>query len=176
MLRRAFIIFASCALLGLCACGSAGGGSSSSDPVVSDFSCEADIHYQDMTLKGTLTRTTAGTLSMTFSEPDTLKGVTAEWNGETVRASLYGLSFDLSPSTLPAGALGKVLTDALDAALRSPKDGALTEEGWRWEGTGQNGTVTILSDPDDGSLLSMEVPSVPLTASFSSFKKSGATN
>ena len=129
-----------------------------------------------MTLKGTLTRTTAGTLSMTFSEPDTLKGVTAEWNGETVRASLYGLSFDLSPSTLPAGALGKVLTDALDAALRSPKDGALTEEGWRWEGTGQNGTVTILSDPDDGSLLSMEVPSVPLTASFSSFKKSGATN
>lgn len=176
MLRRAFVIFAGCALIGLSACGTAGGGSSSSDPVVSDFSCEADIHYQDMNLKGTLSRTTAGTLAMTFSEPETLKGITAEWNGDTVSASLYGLSFDLSPDTLPAGALGKVLTDALDTALRSPDDGTLTEEGWRWEGSGQNGTVTILSDPDDGSLLSMEVPSVPLTATFSGFTQSGTNS
>lgn len=176
MLRRAFVIFVGCVLIGLSACGTASGGSSSSNPVVSDFSCEADIRYQDMNLKGTLSRTTAGTLAMTFSEPETLKGITAEWNGETVSASLYGLSFDLSPDTLPTGALGKVLTDALDAALRAPGDGTLTEDGLRWEGTGQNGTITILSDPDDGSLLSMEVPSIPLTASFSDFTKSEATS
>lgn len=159
-----------CLVLFLSACRS-GGGDAPPDPITTDFSCEADIQYRDMQVKGTLSRSSAGTLSLTFSEPDTLKGITAQWNGDTVKASLYGLSFDLSPDTLPAGALGSVLTDALDAVLRTPAAGTLTEEGFCWEGSGQNGSIEVLSDPEDGSLLSLEIPSVPLTASFEGFKK-----
>lgn len=113
-------------------------------------------------------------MALTFSQPDTLKGITAQWNGDKVQASLYGLSFDLSPDTLPAGALGSVLTDALDAVLRAPTAGRLTEEGFCWEGTGQNGAITVLSDPQDGSLLSLEIPSVPLSATFDGFERTTA--
>lgn len=141
-----------------------------SPPVTTGFSCRADIRYKDMELTGTLSRSTAGTLQLTFSAPDTLDGVTVEWQGDRVTASLYGLSFDLSPDTLPAGALGAALTGALDAVWRAPGEGTLTDQGWRWEGSGENGGVILLADPADGSLLSMEMPAIPLSVSFADFE------
>lgn len=139
-------------------------------PVTTGFSCEADIRYKDMELTGRLSRSTAGTMQLTFSAPDTLKGVTVEWQGDTVTASLYGLAFELSPDTLPAGALGKVLTDALDTVWRAPEEGTLTDAGWRWEGSAQNRSVTLLADPADGSLLSLEMAAIPLSVSFRNFE------
>lgn len=174
MLRRGL-----CAMLGFCltfTCACHSQGADSSSPVTTGFSCEADIRYQDMSLQGSLSRSSAGTLSITFSQPETLNGVTVEWTGETVKASLHGLSFELPPDALPAGALGGVLTDALDAALRTPTEGRLTQEGWQWEGTGQSGEITILSDPADGYLLSLEVPEIPLSVSFSNFEQTKKGN
>ena len=134
-------LIALCCVLvaGLCAC-RAGGDTATPDPVTTDFSCQADIRYRDM-------------------------------SGDTVRATLHGLSFDLSPDTLPAGALGSVLIDALDAAVRAPTAGTLCDEGLRWEGSGKNGAITMLCDSQDGSLLSLEMPAVPLSASFTGFEK-----
>ncbi len=165
-------LIALCCVLvaGLCAC-RAGGDTATPDPVTTDFSCQADIRYRDMSIKGTLSRSNAGTLTLSFSQPDTLKGVSAQWTGDTVRATLHGLSFDLSPDTLPAGALGSVLIDALDAAVRAPTAGTLCDEGLRWEGSGKNGAITMLCDSQDGSLLSLEMPAVPLSASFTGFEK-----
>ena len=113
-------------------------------PVTTGFSCEAAIRYKDMDITGLLTRSGAGTLSLEF----------------------------LSPDTLPASALGSALTEALDAAFLAPEQGQLTEEGFRWEGVGPNGTMVLLTDPEDGSLRSLSLPQIPLTVSFSRFKLS----
>ena len=141
-------------------------------PVTTGFSCEAAIRYKDMDITGLLTRSGAGTLSLEFLSPDTLKGIVATWDGEKVTASLYGMSIDLPPDTLPASALGSALTEALDAAFLAPEQGQLTEEGFRWEGVGPNGTMVLLTDPEDGSLRSLSLPQIPLTVSFSRFKLS----
>ena len=169
-MARRWAVFCCCVMLMASGCRSAGGGDTVSEPVTTDFSCEADIRYRDMELKGTLSRSAAGTLALTFAKPDTLKGVTVQWDGEAVKASLYGLSFDLSPDVLPAGAVGNLMTDALDAVLRAPTTGTATENGVRWEGTGQNGDIALLWDPTDGSLLSLDIPTVPLAATFDGFQ------
>jgi hypothetical protein len=138
-------------------------------PVTDGFTCEADITYKDTRLAGTLSRAGAGTLKLAFSAPDTLKGITVEWQGDAVTASLYGLSFSLSEQALPAGALGRVLIDALDAASRSSDGVRITGAALTWTGAGQNGAVTLTADPADGRLLSLEMPGVPLKATFSGF-------
>lgn len=59
----------------------------------------------------------AGTLKMEFTEPATLNGMSMEWDGETSRSKLAGLSFGVDPAAVPESALGKGLLDALDAGL-----------------------------------------------------------
>ena len=70
-----------------------------------------------MQVKGHLTRLTTGTLSLDIDEPETLKGMTMQWDGETVSVKMYGLSFGLDPAAVPETALGRSLLAALDAAL-----------------------------------------------------------
>ena len=136
------------------------------DPLAIDFSCHFRAQYADMTAAGTLTRRTAGTLLLEFSEPETLNGLSADWDGETVTLRYKGLSFDVDPSKLPESALGEQLILAFDAALRS-------------EGTHQaeNGTVTITGgdasspytlvyDAKTGMPVSLSAPNVPLTVTF----------
>ena len=38
-------------------------------PVTTGFACDVDMTYQDMRVKGHLTRMSAGTLKMEFTEP-----------------------------------------------------------------------------------------------------------
>ena len=79
------------------------------EPVAVDFVCDSKAQYNDLTATGTLTRRTAGTLVLEFSEPETLNGLLAEWNGEKVTLKYLGLSYDVDPATLPESALGEGL-------------------------------------------------------------------
>ena len=84
-------------------------------PVTTGFACDVDMTYQDMRVKGHLTRMSAGTLKMEFTEPATLNGMSMEWDGETISVKYAGLSFGVDPAAVPESALGKGLLDALDA-------------------------------------------------------------
>lgn len=85
--------------------------------------------YQDMRVKGHLTRMSAGTLKMEFTEPATLNGMSMEWDGETISVKYAGLSFGVDPAAVPESALGKGLLDALDAGFRSGGEGQMTDKG-----------------------------------------------
>lgn len=87
-----------------------GGGAET--PVTTGFECDADLTYRDMQVKGHLTRLTTGTLTLDIDEPETLKGMTMQWDGETVSVKMYGLSFGLDPAAVPETALGRSLLAA----------------------------------------------------------------
>ena len=146
-----------------------GGGGKAETPVTTGFECDADLTYGDMQVKGHLTRLTTGTLIMDLEEPDTLKGMTMQWDGETVSVKMYGLSFGVDPSVLPETALGKSVLTALDAALHPDGEGEVTDKGLVTSGQAAGGTFTITSDPETGNLLSLEMPSAELSATFSNF-------
>lgn len=66
-------------------------------------------------------------------------------------------------------ALGRSLLAALDAALHPSGEGKVTENGLVTNGEAAGGAFTITSDPETGSLLSLELPSAQLKATFTNF-------
>ncbi len=136
------------------------------EPLAVDFVCEFRAQYNDLTAVGTLTRRTAGTLLLEFAEPETLNGLSAEWDGEKVTLTYLGLSYDVDPAALPENALGEGLLSAFDAALRGEgdrqeKDGKVTVTG-----LSGNAEYTYVYDAETGTPLSLSVPSLPLTVTF----------
>ena len=136
------------------------------EPVAVDFVCDFKAQYNDLTATGTLTRRTAGTLVLEFSEPETLNGLLAEWNGEKVTLKYLGLSYDVDPATLPESALGEGLIKAFDAMLRS--EGERSENDGKITVSGLSGTAqyTYVYDAQSGAPLSLTIPSIPLTVTF----------
>ena len=139
-------------------------------PVTTDFSCRIQANYGDMAVTGELTRHSAGTLELTFSQPDTLDGLTALWDGETVTLQMYGLSFSVDPASVPESALGEELIAVLDAALRGESQGRQENGNMVFEGQGKNGAYTLICNGESGYPVSLTVPSLPLYAEFSEFE------
>lgn len=146
-------------------------GKTTAEPVGDRFTCRVEAAYQSMKVAGKLTRRAAGTLELAFSEPDSLAGVTALWDGETVRLELEGMSFSVDPATVPESALGEELIAVLDAAARG--DGSRTQEDGRLvvRGTGSNGDYVLTCDPETGVPQTLSVPGIPLTVTFSELQQ-----
>lgn len=139
-------------------------------PVTTGFECDVDVQYQDMDVKGHLTRTSAGTLRMDVTEPATLNGLTMEWDGNDITLKLHGLSFGVNPDAIPQSALGKSMLEAFDAALGIRGSGKVTKDGVSTTGQSAAGQFELTSDPDTGALLTLKIPSSELTATFSNFQ------
>lgn len=146
-------------------------------PVTSGFSCGIRAEYGDMIVKGQLERTAAGTLKIDVEEPETIRGLSMEWSGgQNVKLKLHGLSFDVSPDSVPQSAVGSAILGALDSAVSGARDnGQLTENGVLTKGVAAGGEYELLSDPETGALLSLSVPSASLKVEFSGFSQSGKT-
>ena len=135
-------------------------------PITADFSCSFSAQYGDMTVAGRLLRHTAGTLQLEFTQPPTLDGMTAAWDGEKVTLKLLGLSFDVDPDDVPEGAVGRAVMGALDGALRGEVSGSPSGKTTIYEGRGQSGTYILVCDRESGRPLSLSVPSLSLSAEF----------
>lgn len=137
------------------------------DPVGTDFTCRIQADYKDMAVEGTLVRQTAGTLKLTFSAPESLAGMSAVWDGESVKLEMGGLSFSVDPATVPESALGEEIMAVLDAAIRG--EGNRTQEDGKLvlRGNGEHGAYELLCDVQTGIPLSLSVPSLPLAVTFS---------
>ncbi len=144
----------------------------STEPISVDFICDFRAQYNDMTAEGTLTRRTAGTLLLEFSKPETLEGLTADWDGETVTLHYKGLSYDVDPDKLPESALGEGLISAFDAVLR--EEGTTQEKDGKVTVTGLSGKAeyTYVYDAESGAPVSLSIPSIPLTVTFSNTRTS----
>ncbi len=157
-------------LVVLCLTAGCRGSAPAAEPVGEQFTCTIQALYRDLAVEGTLTRATAGTLTLEFDKPDTLKGLTVRWDGDTVKLSMLGLDFSIDPNTVPESALGKEIIAALDTALRGEGERKLTDGKLVVAGNGANGAYELVCDGNSGVPLSLSVPSLPLTVTFSNFQ------
>lgn len=141
------------------------------EPVGAFFSCHVEAVYRDITVVGTLKREAAGTLAITFSQPETLEGLSACWNGETVELSWHGLSFSMAPEAVPEGALGEEMMAVWDATVRG--EGERTEQDGQTVicGESSSGSYELVCDAETGMPLSLSIPSLPLQAEFSQWEQ-----
>ncbi len=145
------------------------------EPVGAFFSCRVQAEYRDMAVEGTLEREAAGTLAVTFSQPETLAGLRACWNGETVELSWHGLSFSMDPDTVPEGALGEELLAVWDATVRGEGERTRQNGNTVIAGEGANGRYELVCDAETGWPLSLSVPALPLQATFSQWEQQEKT-
>ena len=136
------------------------------EPIAVDFICSFRAQYNDLTAVGTLTRRTAGTLLLKFSEPETLNGLSAEWDGEKVTLRYLGLSYNVDPAKLPENALGEGLLSAFDATFRGEGERSETDGKITVNGLSGNAQYTYVYDAKSGAPLSLTIPNIPLTVTF----------
>lgn len=139
-------------------------------PIATDFTCEFRAVYRELAVEGTLKRRSAGSISLGFTKPETLNGLTAAWDGEAVKLSLLGLEYTLNPESVPEAALGKELLAVLDAALRNEGNTAQDGKAVLLQGICNNHEYTYRYDAESGAPLSLSVPALPLSITFSNCK------
>ncbi len=139
-------------------------------PITTDFSCEFRAVYRELAVAGTLSRRSAGSVSLQFTEPSTLNGLTATWDGESVTLSLLGLTYTVSPESVPEAALGKEVLSVLDAALRSEGKAAQDGDIVTLEGVCNNHDYTYRYHAQSGAPMHLSVPALPLTVTFENCK------
>lgn len=133
----------------------------------SDFSCTFEATLGDTLFGGTLKRYTVGTLELIFDKPETVNGLTARWDGETIALQFHGLSFDVSSGSFPEQALGEVVVGVLDEVLRGDRQGTV-QDGALTIGGSLNGVdYTLVCDAANGMPKRLAVPDYELEMVFS---------
>lgn len=133
---------------------------------VADFSCRIEATMGDLSLSGTLTRYTAGTLELAFDKPEMLKGLTALWDGNVVTLQMLGLEFDVDPASVPESALGNEIVGVLDQVLKAEVEGKTKGETLVFEGTLNGHAYTLVCNGESGLPQSLSMPARDLYAKF----------
>lgn len=140
------------------------------EPLTEKFTCDFSVDYQDMQFAGIMQRSNAGTLTMSLKEPKTLSGLTVSHDGEKTTASLGILEYTLDEKLPQASAVNTIL-DVLDDLFEKAQSGKLIDDGMEFTGKTDGFDYRMLSDPDTGVLMTLEVPDMQLNVKFSGMRK-----
>ena len=149
------------ALLCLCSCGK----KTTIDPITDGFTAQATIRYKEMDVKGQFSCSSDGRVTMVFSEPKSLDGVTLGWTGEQMQMQLGGMSIAVAEDSMPDGGLIRCLVQVLSnvESKKGKQDGA----DYVISGKAEDKSYTLVCDADTGLPKSRSVPDENLTVECS---------
>ena len=139
------------------------------DTLARSYTFTADIAYGEETASAVIQKTGKTDLSISFTAPEILSGLTVVTAGETLTASYRGVELDLSAYNIPSQSVISVLETVLAA---EPSDNL--------EVTEQNGVLTargtlviasyeIDFDQETMAIKAVRVPSIDGTLTVSEF-------
>lgn len=149
------------ALLCLCGCGK----QTTIDPITDGFTAQAAIEYKGMDVQGQFSCSTDGRVTMVFSQPKSLDGVTLGWNGSEMQMRLGGMTITVAEDSMPDGGLIRCLTRVLSSV--KPKEGEVDGTDYVICGEAEGTAYTLVCDAETGLPKSLSVPDEELTATFS---------
>ena len=147
----------------LCLCGC--GKETAIQPITDGFTARATIQYKGMDVEGQLSCSADGRVTMVFSQPRTLDGVTLGWNGSEMQMQLGGMTIAVSEDSMPDGGMIRCLTQVLASA--EPKKSKKSGETYVINGEVNDTAFTIVCDAATGLPKSLSVPDEELEATFS---------
>ena len=145
----------------LCAAGCTG--NKPAETVTDGFTCRVAAAYREMNVEGDLQCAEDGDLSLTFTLPKSLQGVTLGWDGEEMTLSLGKMAMDVPADTVPQSALIRCLSRVLTAPHGAGTD---TDGGYVVTGEVEDVDYTITFDSATGLPRSLSVPDEELEATF----------
>lgn len=138
-------------------------------PTTDGFSCRVTADYDGLAFVGDLRRETGKSLTLTVTDPATLSGLTLAWDGKSLTAAMHGITATVDANSIPQAAVMPLLLNVLDTAAKLTDGGEKTADGLSFSGEWDGYQYTLVSDPETGNLISLAVPSAPLTLTFSDF-------
>ncbi len=147
-------------LLCLCGCGK----EPAIEPITDGFTAEATIRYKEMDVKGQFSCSSDGRVTMVFTEPKSLDGVTLGWTGTQMQMQLGGMSIAVKEDSMPDGGLIRCLVQVLSnvESKKGKKDGG----DYVISGKIEEKAYTLVCDAKSGLPKSLSVPDENLTAEF----------
>ena len=136
-------------------------------PNTDGFTCRATVRYREMDVEGTLTCTEDGKMTLDFTLPKSLYGVTLGFDGNEMTMGLGGMDLAVPTEQIPQSALLVCLLRILSA---SHPEGSETEEGLVIRGEAEQVPYVLVCDPASGLPRSLSVPDEELEAVFSDVK------
>ncbi|MBQ3203074.1 MAG: hypothetical protein IJB36_05475 [Clostridia bacterium] len=149
------------ALLCLCGCGK----KTTIEPITDGFTAQATIRYKEMDVKGQFTCSTDGRVTMVFTEPKSLDGVTLGWTGTQMQMQLGGMAIAVAEDSMPDGGLIRCLVQVLSNV--GSKKGKQDGKDYVISGEAEGKGYTLVCDAETGLPKSLSVPDEQLTAAFS---------
>ena len=140
---------------------------SAPQPDTDGFTCRATVRYREMDVEGTLTCTEDGKMTLDFTLPQSLYGVTLGFDGDEMTMGLGGMDMSVPTEQIPQSALLVCLLRTLSAPH---PDGAETEEGLVIRGEAEQTVYVLVCDPVSGLPRSLSVPDEELEAVFTDVK------
>ena len=106
------------------------------------FLCQVTANVSGAEATGTLRLPGGGVAELTFTSPETVKGLTVTLSGETVSASFGSLSWQGSVEGLPLLSPLVLLAEGLSTTGKA----TAVEDGWQYGGTARGGRWTLMTD------------------------------
>lgn len=134
------------------------------DPITDGFTAQATIQYKGLDVAGQFSCSKDGRVSMVFSQPKSLDGVTLGWSGEEMQMRLGGMTIAVAEDSMPDGGLIRCLTRVLSTV--EPKKGKQDGTEYIISGKADETAYTLVCDAATGMPKSLSVPDEELTAEF----------
>lgn len=162
-MKRCFgiLLAVTAALFCLCGCGK----KTTIQPITDGFTARATIRYKEMDVKGQFSCGNDGRVTMVFTEPSSLDGVTLGWTGDRMQMQLGGMSIEVQEDSMPDGGLIRCLVQVLSDV--ESKKGKQDGGDYVIQGEAEGKSYTLVCDAKTGLPKSLSVPDEKLTAEFS---------
>ena len=139
------------------------------------FRCEISLECSGMDIVAEVAHHAPGLCTVSIVRPDSLKGLTAEWEGGEIRIDHLGMSMSLDPDKFPDAAFLPAVLDALDSlSLAGEINPEPDQTGDRCicRGYCRAGEYIAMLDNETGALYRLQIPDYGIDAGITKFEKS----
>ncbi len=135
------------------------------------FVCSADIQYGSITASANITKNATGLYNIELVEPALLSGMTFGFEQDNITVSYLGMTIDLPNELIPTKDAASIIVGIFDEI--SAPGGMLASVGestLKVEGGGDIGDFSVEINPDDLSILKVELPNLDFSATIHNFE------
>lgn len=138
------------------------------------YSISADVKLGDFEATVGLNRLGNGVWDISFLKPDNINGLGVSYQEENMKVTYKGLSFSIPREDIPIKSIVTNLTSILDnVSLGTKVDFRKDGDKVIAKGKTDSGSYKVTFDEKTGSITSLELGDINLTANFSDYKPMG---
>lgn len=139
--------------------------------IISGFSCDMTVKYNNMSISARLTRPSAGVCCIEIKDPVPLSGMTLNWSGGEFSISYLGVSVPFNEEILPDAGFSEGIINSLEAAVRETEFEIIKSgSNYIYSAIGSSGEYSLSFDENTGVLTGISIPSINLQADISGFE------